>query len=104
VDWRWSAQDGDRARGARPRRADCRGDATRRRDADHFDLGWSPLFNSLPVIGDELLEPGPAGVYKMRWVDAPSLEISISEQLYEPPGDGLVRLHSRELHGGHPVR
>jgi hypothetical protein len=24
-------------------------------DADFFDLGWSPLFNSLPVIRDELL-------------------------------------------------
>ena len=23
-------------------------------DADFFDLGWSPLFNSLPVIRDEL--------------------------------------------------
>ena len=28
--------------------------------ADFFDLGWSPLFNSLPVIRDQLLDPGPA--------------------------------------------
>jgi hypothetical protein len=26
-------------------------------DADFFDLGWSPLFNSLPVIRDGLLGP-----------------------------------------------
>ena len=30
-------------------------------DADFFDLGFSPLFNSLPVIRDGLLEPGRPG-------------------------------------------
>jgi hypothetical protein len=60
-------------------------------EADFFDLGWSPLFNSLPVISDGLLEVGPPREYRMCWVDVPSLEISISEQLYEPRGDGLVR-------------
>src|SRR5438105_3261494 len=60
-------------------------------DADYFDLGWSPLFNSLPVIDDELLEIGPRREYEMRWVDVPSLEVSISEQIYEPLGSGLVR-------------
>jgi hypothetical protein len=59
--------------------------------ADFFDLGWSPLFNSLPVIRDGLLDSGPARVYAMRWVDVPSLEVSNSEQRYEPLGDGLVR-------------
>src|SRR4051794_38945095 len=34
-------------------------------DADFFDLGWSPLFNSLPVIRDRLLESGPAHDYVM---------------------------------------
>src|SRR5215472_12889415 len=48
--------------------------------ADFFDLGWSPLFNSLPVIRDRLLEPGPARDYVMRWIDVPSLEVSMSEQ------------------------
>src|SRR5581483_10004336 len=52
-------------------------------DADFFDLGWSPLFNSLPVIRDGLLEPGPARDYVMRWIDVPSLEVSISHQRYE---------------------
>jgi hypothetical protein len=40
-------------------------------DADFFDLGFSPLFNSLPVIRDRLLEPGPPRDYVMRWVRCP---------------------------------
>jgi hypothetical protein len=63
-------------------------------DADFFDLGWSPLFNSLPVIRDGLLESGAARDYVMRWVDVPSLEITTSEQRYEPLGNGLVRFRS----------
>ena len=63
-------------------------------DADFFDLGWSPLFNSLPVMRDGLLEPGPARDYVMRWVDVPSLEVTTSEQQYEPLGNGLVRFRS----------
>jgi hypothetical protein len=63
-------------------------------DADFFDLGWSPLFNSLPVIRDGLLHPGPARDYLMRWVDVPSLEITTSEQRYEPLGQGLVRFQA----------
>lgn len=63
-------------------------------DADFFDLGWSPLFNSLPVMRDGLLEPGPARDYVMRWVDVPSLEVTASAQRYEPLGNGLVRFRS----------
>lgn len=63
-------------------------------DADFFDLGWSPLFNSLPVIRDGLLEPGPPRDNVMRWMDVPSLAISISEQRYEPLGIGLVRFQA----------
>ena len=55
-------------------------------DADFFDLGFSPLFNSLPVIRDGLLLAGPARVYTMRWVDVPSLKVTSSEQRYEPLG------------------
>ncbi len=58
--------------------------------ADFFDLGWSPLFNSLPVMRDGLLKPGPARDYLMHWVDVPSLEVTTSEQQYEPLGSGLV--------------
>jgi hypothetical protein len=60
-------------------------------DADFFDLGFSPLFNSLPVIRDGLLAAGPPRNYVMSWVDVPSLEVSRSEQLYEPLGNGQVR-------------
>ena len=63
-------------------------------DADFFDLGWSPLFNSLPVMRDSLLEPGPGRDYVMRWVDVPSLEVITSEQRYEPLGNGLVQFRS----------
>jgi hypothetical protein len=64
-------------------------------DADFFDLGWSPLFNSLPVVRDGLLREGAAARdYVMRWVDVPSLEVSRSEQRYEPLGGGVVRYSS----------
>jgi hypothetical protein len=62
--------------------------------ADFFDVGWSPLFNSLPVIRDGLLDPGPPRDYVMRWVDVPSLDVRSSEQRYEPLGDGVVRFSS----------
>jgi Putative glycolipid-binding len=60
-------------------------------EADFFDLGWSPLFNSLPVLRDGFLERRPPRMYKMRWVDVPSLEPSLSDQEYEGLGEGLVR-------------
>jgi hypothetical protein len=33
----------------------------------------------------------------MRWVEIPSLEVSISEQTYEPLGDGRIRFTSGEF-------
>jgi Putative glycolipid-binding len=65
--------------------------------ADFFDLGWSPLFNSLPVIRDGLLEPGRPRDYLMRWVEVPSLEVSMSEQRYEPLGHGVVRFRAGDF-------
>jgi uncharacterized protein len=65
--------------------------------ADFFDLGWSPLFNSLPVIRDRLLEPGPARDYHMRWVEVPSLQVAMSEQRYAPLGDGVVRFQAGDF-------
>ena len=63
-------------------------------NADFFDLGWSPLFNSLPVIRDRLLHSATPRDYLMRWVDVPSLELSHSRQRYEPLGDARVRFRS----------
>ena len=65
--------------------------------ADFFDLGWSPLFNSLPVIRDRLLGGGPPRDYLMRWVDVPSLQVSMSAQRYEPLGDGVVRFRAGDF-------
>ena len=63
-------------------------------DADFFDLGWSPLFNSLPVIRDGLLDSETPRDYLMRWVEVPSLEFSESRQRYEPLGNARVRFRS----------
>jgi uncharacterized protein len=57
---------------------------------DYFDLGYSPLFNSLPVLAG--LEQATDLV--MTFVDVPSLEVSRSEQRYEPLGDGVIRYRS----------
>jgi uncharacterized protein len=57
---------------------------------DFFDLGFSPLFNSLPVLDG--LET--AMDFVMTFVDVPSLEVSRAEQRYEPLGDGVVRFRS----------
>jgi hypothetical protein len=59
-------------------------------DRDFFDVLASPFFNSLPVVRDGLLEPGPPREYTMAFVTVPSLEVSASEQRYTPHGDRLV--------------
>jgi len=66
-------------------------------DADFFDLGLSPLFNSLPVIRDGLLRDETPRSYVMRWVDVPSLEVTASEQRYEPLGNGLIRFEAGDF-------
>jgi hypothetical protein len=66
-------------------------------DADFFDLAWSPLFNSLPVIRDGLLQDGPPRDYVMCWVAVPSLRVTSSEQRYQPLGNGKVRFTAGEF-------
>ena len=61
---------------------------------DCFDLGNSPLFNSLPVLRDGLLSGGPSTDYVMRWVSVPELEVHEAPQRYEPLGDGAIRFRS----------
>jgi uncharacterized protein len=58
---------------------------------DFFDLGLSPLFNSLPVWRDRLLDEGAAREYVMRFVSVPDLVVAESEQRYEPLGAGSLR-------------
>jgi uncharacterized protein len=64
------------------------------KDADAFDLGFSPLFNSIPVLRDRLHLGGNARDYVMLWVDVPSLEVRRSEQRYTPLEEGVVRYSS----------
>jgi hypothetical protein len=57
---------------------------------DFFDLGFSPLFNSLPVLAG--LERTTDFV--MTFVHVPSLEVARADQRYEPLGDDVVRYRS----------
>jgi hypothetical protein len=66
-------------------------------EADFFDLNFSPLFNSLPVLRDGLLDAGPPRDYVMAFVVVPSLEVVPSEQRYEPLGDRIVRYRSGDF-------
>jgi uncharacterized protein len=59
-------------------------------DSDFFDVAASPLFNTLPVLGGL----GAASDFAMTFVDVPSLEVSKSDQRYEPLGGGAVRFRS----------
>jgi uncharacterized protein len=66
-------------------------------ELDFFDLGLSPLFNSLPVWRDRLLEDGQARDYVMRFVSVPDLEVVESRQRYEPLGDRRLRFSSGDF-------
>jgi uncharacterized protein len=59
----------------------------------YFDLNFSPLFNTLPML-DGLEE---ATDFVMTFVRVPSLEVERSEQRYEPLGDRLVRYSSGDF-------
>ena len=64
---------------------------------DFFDLGLSPLFNSLPVWRDGLLDDRVARDYLMRFVSVPELTVADSEQRYEPLGEGSLRFRSGDF-------
>ena len=64
---------------------------------DHFDLGYSPLFNSLPILRDGLHRGGEPRDYVMAWVSVPELEVRPSAQRYEPLGGALVRFRSGDF-------
>lgn len=58
---------------------------------DFFDLGFSPLFNTLPVLRDGLTA---AREYVMTWVSVPDLGVERSEQRYEPLDANTVRFRA----------
>jgi hypothetical protein len=64
---------------------------------DAFDLAFSPLFNSIPVLGDGLHEGGAAREYLMAFVSVPELTVDESRQRYEPLGPGLIRFRSGDF-------
>ena len=66
-------------------------------DADFVDLGFSPLTNTLPILRDGLHRGGAPRDYVMALVDVPSLEVSLSEQRYEPIGSNAVRFSSGDF-------
>ena len=58
---------------------------------DFFDLGFSPLFNTLPVLRDGLTAPRE---YAMTWVSVPDLLVERSDQRYEPVGPNTLRFRA----------
>jgi hypothetical protein len=63
-------------------------------DAEFFDLGYSPLFNSLPIFRYQLHRGGEPREFVMRWVSVPDLEVQRSEQRYEPVMPEIVRFRA----------
>ncbi|MGH3735227.1 MAG: putative glycolipid-binding domain-containing protein [Micromonosporaceae bacterium] len=65
-------------------------------DAIDVDLGYSPLFNTLPVRRRGLLDQpeGTAETYLMVFVTVPELVVTPSEQTYTVLGDGRIRYAS----------
>jgi hypothetical protein len=60
---------------------------------DHFDLGYSPLFNTLPLLGGLDV----ARDFVMSWVSVPDLGVRPSSQRYEPLRRGLVRFREGDF-------
>jgi hypothetical protein len=66
-------------------------------ELDFFDLGLSPLFNSLPVWRDGLLDDGQTSDYVMRFVSVPDLQVLVARQRYEPLGGRRLRFSSGDF-------
>jgi uncharacterized protein len=60
-------------------------------DTLDVDLGFSPLFNSLPVLRDRLLDGGSPREYTIAFVTVPDLDVSPAQQQYIPIGPEIVR-------------
>jgi uncharacterized protein len=64
---------------------------------DAFDLAFSPLFNSIPVLRDSLHQGGEARDYLMAFVSVPELTVEESSQRYEPLEPGRIRFRSDDF-------
>lgn len=66
--------------------------------ADFFDVGFSPLFNSLPVLRYDLHRGGEPRDFVMAWISVPELEVRRSAQRYDPlSGGGTVRYQAGDF-------
>ena len=71
-------------------------DAHRLIDARDVDLGYSPLFNSLPLRRLFLAhdKPGTQHTMTVAWVLMPALDVMPARQTYTTLGNGLIRYES----------
>jgi uncharacterized protein len=65
-------------------------------EARDVDLGYSALFNSLPLRRLWMVrdKPGTAHTITVAWVLVPSLEVMPARQTYTTLGDGRIRFES----------
>ena len=66
-------------------------------DALDCDLGFSPLFNSLPVLRHRMHAGGEPHDFVMTWISVPDLTVRRSDQRYTPLGDGRVNFASGDF-------
>jgi hypothetical protein len=70
------------------------GDAAALAGAVDCDLGFSALFNTLPVLRERLLERGEPMDFEMAWVSVPDLAVNRSPQRYVPLSEERVEFIS----------
>jgi uncharacterized protein len=70
------------------------GDAAALAGAVDCDLGFSALFNSLPVLRERLLERGAPMDFEMAWVSVPDLAVNKAPQRYVPLSEERVQFLS----------
>jgi uncharacterized protein len=70
------------------------GDAAALAGAVDCDLGFSALFNSLPVLRERLFERGKPMDFEMAWVSVPDLAVKRVPQRYVPLSDERVQFIS----------
>jgi uncharacterized protein len=70
------------------------GDAAALAGAVDCDLGFSALFNSLPVLRERLLERAEPMDFEMAWVSVPDLAVNRSPQRYVPLSEERVQFLS----------
>ena len=70
------------------------GDAAALGGAVDCDLGFSALFNSLPILRERLLERREPMDFEMAWISVPDLAVTRSPQRYVPLSDERVQFIS----------